>query len=843
MKKSVKILAVVLSVLMIVSTLPLSVFAGVLTPVIPVYCVEHIYSSLTDTVCDKCGEEREVLESPMIKFHTYDNECDVDCNVCGETRTAPHIEGTPATCTEKATCALCGEQYGEEPDHTYDNNCDDICNVCGEPRQVSGHVYTDDCDATCNSCGAERTPDHNYNSDWTTDGENHWHQCADCGEVKDKASHTGGTATCKNKAVCEVCNVAYGEKDSSNHTGETKLDGAYDETCGSTGFTGNTVCLGCGEVLIPGTTIPANGNHSYTDNCDAKCDVCGNDRIPPHSYKEEWTTDGDSHWHECSGCGEKKDVASHTGGTATCKDKAVCEVCNEAYGSVDASNHTGETYVVGYEAPTCGKDGFEGDTYCKGCDVLLEKGEKIDATGDHVDENGEWESDETQHFHTCGCGATFDIVEHSYDSVCDADCNECGKDRVPPHNVIDTWVTDGESHWHECSGCDLVTDKTAHTGGTATCTEQAKCSVCNTLYGEILDHVFTDMFDSDCNNGCGFIRNNQSPMICFHDYDDENDLDCNRCGAVKKFTEDKKLVFYGASLVLESAVTIKYKVNKQYLEDNGYSDPFVTFKYHGKNFGVVEASELDKDGNYVFLFRGITPDRFLDVIDAVVYAKNAEGEIVQSASVQYQVAAYCYNKLNNSDTTEELKHLLADLLYYGDKAQLYTGYNTHALVSDKVMTAAQKELYGTKSAPELDQDIITPGANDGELTWKGVGFFLNDGVTAKIRFSVANISGVSIVINVSGKTPYDWTFTEKDFVKEGDDYVLYFNGMLAHEMRESFLVCALRGYDQISSDLSYSVDSYAKQNQNVTANGLGDLVKALINYGDSVCNYFYGGEN
>ena len=36
--------------------------------------------------------------------------------------------------------------------------------------------------------------------------------------------------------------------------------------------------------------------------------------------------------HNCDYCGEK--LSEHSGGTATCKDKAVCDICGEAYGEL-----------------------------------------------------------------------------------------------------------------------------------------------------------------------------------------------------------------------------------------------------------------------------------------------------------------------------------------------------------------------------------------------------------------------------------------------------------------------------------------------------------------------------
>ena len=70
-------------------------------------------------------------------------------------------------------------------------------------------------------------------------------------------------------------------------------------------------------------------------------------------------------------------ATGHTGGTATCKDKAVCSVCEQAYGELDADNHAGGTEVKDAVAATEEKTGYTGDTYCKGCDELLEEGESI----------------------------------------------------------------------------------------------------------------------------------------------------------------------------------------------------------------------------------------------------------------------------------------------------------------------------------------------------------------------------------------------------------------------------------------------------------------------------------
>ena len=76
-------------------------------------------------------------------------------------------------------------------------------------------------------------------------------------------------------------------------------------------------------------------------------------------------------------------AGKHSGGTATCKNKAICDVCGTAYGEVDPDNHT-VTETRNYKAPTCGGEGYTGDIYCSMCNILIETGRDIVPTFEHV---------------------------------------------------------------------------------------------------------------------------------------------------------------------------------------------------------------------------------------------------------------------------------------------------------------------------------------------------------------------------------------------------------------------------------------------------------------------------
>lgn len=96
-------------------------------------------------------------------------------------------------------------------------------------------------------------------------------------------------------------------------------------------------------------------NNHADGNKDHKCDVCGK------SLSKCADTNKD---HKCDLCG--KTLSEHTGGTATCKDKAKCEVCGESYGELDANNHTDLKHIEAKAATKTSEGNIE-YWYCEGC--------------------------------------------------------------------------------------------------------------------------------------------------------------------------------------------------------------------------------------------------------------------------------------------------------------------------------------------------------------------------------------------------------------------------------------------------------------------------------------------
>ena len=67
------------------------------------------------------------------------------------------------------------------------------------------------------------------------------------------------------------------------------------------------------------------------------------------------------------------------------------------------------------------------------------------------------------------------------------------------HTYSGNWSSDGINHWRGCTSCDDITDKAAHSGGTATCQTQAACSVCGQKYGSVAAHSYSASWTTDAN--------------------------------------------------------------------------------------------------------------------------------------------------------------------------------------------------------------------------------------------------------------------------------------------------------------------------------------------------------
>ena len=218
--------------------------------------------------------------------HTH--KCTADSCTAAETK---DCGGGTATCHTKAVCDACHNEYGEYNADNHDGTLEWIQTATTHEKKWS----------CCKAVAIEK--------------ENHSWENGICTECGYGCAHSGGTATCHTKAVCDVCHNEYGEYNADIHDGGTKVSGDIKAGCTQKGYTGDTYCLGCEKILTKGTEIAASG---------------------------------------------------HSGGNATCRDKAKCDVCGKSYGELNPKNHADLKHINAKAAATDAEGNIE-YWYCDGC--------------------------------------------------------------------------------------------------------------------------------------------------------------------------------------------------------------------------------------------------------------------------------------------------------------------------------------------------------------------------------------------------------------------------------------------------------------------------------------------
>ena len=326
-----KILSVVLILCLMLAVMPMTAYAADIA------------------LCTKCGQRQTVRVTRQYANDKW-HRCDLTCTVCDNTWDywESHIWSGTATCTSGRTCTLCGgssEPLGHDWG-AWTQNSDEKTHtrIC---KRDTSHTETENCHggtatctakAVCTVCGGEygEMAAHSFTAE------------------KAEAQYLKSAATCTEKAIyyksCAVCGLSSeGTADEATFFSGNALDhnwgawtsnedGAHTRTCTVDGCSAGTQTENC---------IDANKDH--------KCDIC--------DYIISECAD-DNKDHKCDYCGKK--LTEHTGGKATCKDKAKCEVCGAEYGELDPKNHTNLKHFPA-KAATKTTEGNIEYWYCEGC--------------------------------------------------------------------------------------------------------------------------------------------------------------------------------------------------------------------------------------------------------------------------------------------------------------------------------------------------------------------------------------------------------------------------------------------------------------------------------------------
>ena len=357
MKK--RILALLLTVCMLLSLMPLGAFAEENSEDIQVLAEGSNEDEGGSGNQDPCaGGHSYVWTSNGNGTHTQ------VCSVCQATGSTENcVKAGDATCTAAAVCKDCGAVMEEATGHSWGpwthNDGKDThtrtCSKCSatETKDCHGGTATCDTKAVCEDCGTpygsvkhSDTVNYQYAGE---DSNQHKILCSACGKVIGTESCTFTEANCQAASSCIKCHHTIGEKNPSKHIGGTKA--VHNEGT----ETHNVVCVGCNTILEK--DVPCTSDNSANCKHKSKCTECG---------------------------GEVGALGDHKEGTpATCTTKAVCSVCGQAYGGPlghDLVNGVCTRIATGkcvcktdHKSLWKDADASQGTIQCRECGATIEK--------------------------------------------------------------------------------------------------------------------------------------------------------------------------------------------------------------------------------------------------------------------------------------------------------------------------------------------------------------------------------------------------------------------------------------------------------------------------------------
>lgn len=188
----------------------------------------HICSGCEE-ISDKAEHEWDGGEITTVATEDTEGEMTYTCNVCSATKTE--------------VIAALGHSHNKSGDWSKDGTCHwHVCAGCDEKLDVANHEWNDGeitiaatetakgvKTYTCTVCEATKTEEipalghtHNWSSSWSKNDTYHWHACAGCSDVLDKAEHewnkgeitTAATATEKGVKTftCAICEATKTEE-------------------------------------------------------------------------------------------------------------------------------------------------------------------------------------------------------------------------------------------------------------------------------------------------------------------------------------------------------------------------------------------------------------------------------------------------------------------------------------------------------------------------------------------------------------------------------------------------------------------------------------------------------
>ena len=389
------------------------------------------------------------------------------CTTCSESMTAEHTlgsllhddQGYYHKCTANG-CTYETDRQDLDERHEHDYNT----------QKSDENYHWMQCE-----CGARNDVQKHDDSEWKTEGNNHYKECATCStkydngehiftyKYKDDNNHEGTCVICQN-TVAEGHSTGAVQKDTNGHWYECSV-------CNSqTGY----VQHDWDEL---GWKFINNMTHTST------CEICGENVTAEHTVAQ-WTNGGSVHSGTCEDCAGPVNGNHELG-----------EYQQDAQGHYKKCVAVGCEYETSHDPHTVESAKDLGEQHQGICAVC-----KMTVTEKHA--TGAVQHNASAHWYECSvCKTQSDYTEHNWDELGwtlegashKSTCATCSEYKTESHKI--EWKADGNGrHYSECSvdGCGFKTAAESHQIEIAKATSDNRqhegvCKVCKLTVAQ--DHV------------------------------------------------------------------------------------------------------------------------------------------------------------------------------------------------------------------------------------------------------------------------------------------------------------------------------------------------------------------
>lgn len=307
----------------------------------------------------------------------------------------------------------------------------------------------------------------------------------------------------------------------------------------------------------------------------------------------------------------------------------------------------------------------------------------------------------------------------------------------------------------------------------------------------------------------------------------------------------KNTYLVGADVVLNENITLNYHVRNI---PAGYTQATITFSYRGQTY--TETKEVGENAELVFNFDKVSPQNMTEKIDATL-TLTGEGltDVVESKN-GYSVAEYCNDLLSvdpallgceSQDQYDALRTLIADLLNYGDMAQLYRNANVDNMATS-VLNVAQKNAISELETPS-ETDMTLTGEDSSATLWKSATLKFDSKIGVVLRFYAkdAQFAGdVSLKVSVGEGSFNSVAITKAETATAGISvYTAEIDGFSVTDFDKVITAQVYDGETAVGKQLTYSIKSYL-YSMTTTADvdeKMVNLAKATYSYGLSAKSF------